>query len=446
LLIGLIDGFGLQNYKKSHNRPCAIDKYFVPLQKFSTAHMKHFVYWLAAAMVITACHSKKEDEKPLDAETVLVYIAGDNNLNDFVAGDMREMIRGSKELAEGCNLLLFVDRQGKRPYFMKVEQGDTMTIERESEELRTSDPATLSMAMKWAMKNYAARSYGLVLWGHADGWIVKDNTANSRNRAYGQDTDGGENLQGTWMNITDMARALEALPCPEGSEKPLRFIFADCCCFQSVESAYELRNCTDYIIASAAEIPGDGAPYHTVIPTLFNQRDDFYQETVNAYYAQQVDGYKEPLSVVRTSYMEALAQATATALQQSLKPLEEGYPDVEGLIYYYSHSLFDMNDFLLRYASSDAYEQWKRVFDEAVVYKKMAMVWLANYVSYQDIFTQQIFRDFEVTEERYGGISMFVPQNPDSLLYRYQENARRQNQHISDMQWYHAAALDRLGW
>lgn len=241
------------------------------------------------------------------------------------------------------------------------------------------------------------------------------------------------------MNIPDMALKLSTLP-------HLRFIFADCCCFQSVESDYELRNVTDYIIGSAAEIPGEGAPYQTVIPALFSQRDDFYELATNAYFEQVSYGYQEPLSVVKTDKMEQLAQATKTALRQSLSTLVPGnsetYPDVRGLIYYYNQTLFDMQDFLLHHASEDVFAQWKRTFDEAVPFKTMTTVWMANFVPYLDSYreTPQTFRDFEVTEERYGGVNMFVPQNSAASIIT------KQNERITQMQWYKAVGMDELGW
>lgn len=404
--------------------------YFVPLQKIKGKMTRHILVLMAAALLLTACHKdKKEEPKQPDTESVLVYIAGDNNLYDFVMDDVEQMIEGSLQLAKDCNLLLFVDQKGKLPYFMKVENGDTIRIKTLNEEVKTSNAETLRMAMQWMIDNYEARSYGLVLWGHADGWIIWKKELSRPRQAYGQDTTGGE----AWMNITDMAKTLSTLP-------RLRFIFADCCCFQSVESAYELRNCTDYVIASAAEIPGEGAPYNTVIPALFSQRDDFYQQATDAYFEQVSFGHREPMAVVKTSEMENLAQATRTALQQCHVNLEtDGYPDVDGLIYYYDQTLFDMQDFLLRYASEDVYQEWKRTFDKAVPYKTMAEVWMANHVPYLNT-KETLFRDFDITEERYGGISMFVPQDKSSTLIK------KQNSRIKEMQWYNAAGLSQLGW
>ena len=412
-----------------------IGKNFVPLQKILAfiTMSRHLTLLLAAALMLTACHKDKHEDEPQQPATqsVLVYIAGDNNLQQFIIDDVKQMMEGSKLLGKDCNLLLFVDQKGKRPYFMKLENGDTLRVKTLEEEVKSSNAETLRSAMKWMVDNYEARNYGLVLWGHADGWVVWQPAQSRPRRSYGQDTTGGEE----WMNISEMADALATLP-------HLRFIFADCCCFQCVESAYELRHVTDYLIGSAAEIPGEGAPYQTVIPHLFDQREDFYTLVCDDYFEQVSVGYQEPVSVVKSSEMDQLAQATRAALTQSLLPINEqgeNYPDVEGLIYYYDQTLFDMQDFMLSHAPEHVYTEWKRTFDKAVVYKKMAEVWLANHIPYLDK-SETMFRDFNVTAERYGGVSMFVPQN------RYTTFIQRQNERIKKMEWYSAAGLSQLGW
>lgn len=416
--------------------------------------MKHLLPALAALLLLTACHKDKhENEEKVATQSVLVYIAGDNSLTSFTPSDIKQMMEGSKQLTDDNNLLLFIDQRGRAPYLMKVEKGDTLRIHTYPNEMLSSDPATLKAALQWMTSNYKARQYGLVLWGHADGWTVWEPSSSSRQQhdagsaasrprqAYGQDNGNTEG----WMNISDMATTLESA-FPDG---PLRFIFADCCCFQCVESAYELRRCAQYIIASPAEIPGEGAPYQTVIPALFSQRDDFYKLAIDAYYEQVSGGYQEPMTAIRTSEMENLAQATRVALAQTFQPLsadDPAYPDVKGLIYYYDQTLFDMNDFLLRHASSDVYAQWHSAFLAAVTYRTWVDAWMANHVAYLGYYGSHLFRDFDITDERYGGVSMFVPQNPESVYYDYRKNVTRQNARINRMQWYKAAGLDALGW
>ena len=406
--------------------------------------MRFLIAVTCALAVLASCKEHHSDERVQETirRTVLVYIAGDNDLKTEIATDISQMMAGSKSMSKNDRLVLFVDKNGQIPYFLEVTDGDTIRIETLDGERDTASPATLREAMMWTINHYEAESYGLVLWGHAEGWIVKHLAAASRGqrRAYGYDATGTNN----WMEIADMASVLQSLPV-----KPL-FIFADCCCFQSVESAYELRNCTDYIIGSPAEIPAVGAPYQTVVPALFSQDSTFYKEVVDAYYEQTVTQMKEPLSVIKTERMDDLAAATRTTLHSCITPMSDSlrtYPDVDSLIYYYDHTLFDMNDFVMRHAGAEQYEEWRRTFDEVVVCSAFADVWVANHISKRTQINKVYFTDFTVTEERYGGVSMFVPQpvsNGRSMTEQLQ--IYNQSQTINKMQWYSAAGLDQLGW
>lgn len=409
--------------------------------------MKQIITIIAGFLLFVACsHDDQEDTDDHVDRAVLVYMAGDNDLSSYINNDLssyinddiREMMTGSREVDKHQKLLLFVDRQGKRPCLLEVAKGDTTRLQTFGSELKSSDASVLQMVMEQVVQRYPCNSYGLVLWGHADGWIYKDNAAGAQaRRAYGLTTTGGK----TWMNIPDMAKALATVP-------KLEFIFADCCAFQSVESAYELRDVTNYIIASPAEIPGVGAPYSSLVPLMFSKSETFYEQMADAYFAQELyDQYlnlyvKVPLSVIRTSAMGRLAAATKQALASFVPSLPDSrYPDVNGLIYYFDKTLIDMNDFMMRHAATDEYEAWKQVFDKAdnaaVAYKKFAYPWRANHVT---------SGDFTASEERYGGVSMYVPMDASKYSSDIRDVIAIQNKNIHKMAWYQAAGLADLGW
>ena len=409
---------------------------------------------VAAPIRPILCHKDEPTEPQKYERTILVYAAADNNLSggstDFLRSDLRQMIKGTENLATTNKLIVFVDNSKEKPYFLQVEKGDTTRLKTSATELKSSDPATLYDAMKYVVDNFEANSYGLVLWGHADSWIMRNTTTTSTNkaprRAYGSDNRGGR----TYMNIPDMASTLARLP-------KLDFIFADCCCFLCVENVYELRSYADYIIGSPAEIPGEGAPYQNIVPAMFSQQQDYYSQIVDAYFEQTSNGYKVPLAVVKTSELDNLAAATATTMQSfanDIEPDEQGcrYPDVAELIFYFDHTQFDMQDFMLRYASAEQYAEWKRQFDKTVICRTYASVWMANHVYYSPNSNFE-FADFTVTEERMGALGMFLPQTDyDQMRWNryYQINLNKSmtqmNSEIKQMQWYNAAQLAKMGW
>jgi hypothetical protein len=202
-----------------------------------------------------------------------------------------------------------------------------------------------------------------------------------------------------------------------------------------LETMYELRNVTDYIIGSPAEIPAEGAPYDQIMPAMF-EKNTFCTSIIDIYYRTQNGNL--PLSAVKTSAIDQLASATRYALDIVQAKIGNGYADTQGLIHYgYSSSsvqfhheynlFYDAGDFFHSQLSESDYQQWKQALDEAVVEKRFAkqwrtcMKWSYNYT------------DFEMTEEKFHGVSMYIPQDPNTEYGKYYA---QNNEDIKQLKWY----------
>lgn len=404
-------------------------------------HIKRIsLLWIAIiallCLTMTACH-KDDEEGNKPSRTVLVYMSGENSLSSIVSYDLEEMKKGSELLSDGDNLIVYFDRSKKDelPWLGRVKNGvviDTATIADmqicDYDEL-ASDPHVFEKVLTYAFSHYPATDgYGLVLWGHANGWVIEDSIAYSR--AYG--IDSGTDLPDAKtkskknMNIPTIRRILEKQP-------HLNFVFADCCLFMCLESIYELRNVTDYMIGSPAEIPDDGAPYNTVVPAMFD-RDNFASKIVDNYFTAFKDYL--PLSAVKTSEMNAVATATRNVLKAIYGRLETEYPDLTGLIHYYyngsgsfkqeNNMFYDAGDFIQRHATAEEYQAWKQALDHALVTKTYATHWETdkNWNTY--------YTDFTITPERAHGVSMYIPQDPKFSQFK------KMNADLKNFPWYYA--------
>ncbi|MBR1389407.1 MAG: hypothetical protein IJ569_07290 [Prevotella sp.] len=409
--------------------------------------MKKLLIALMAVCLYSSCSKKDEPEPETKyARTVLIYMAAENNLNSDADKNLTAIKQGVKSIGNNC-LAVYVDKADSKanPYYLYFRNGEQAdTIWTETDEL-TADAAVLEKVARKAFSDNPASSYGLVLWGHASGWTINEDsvayTAMARRKAYGGDAgNNSPNSNGKyWMNIPSMAKALSQSGIPH-----LAFIFADCCNFQCLESAYELRNVADYLIGSPAEIPGVGAPYQTVVPAMF-ETSTFYSSIIDRYYEQREMGYDVPLSAIKLSEMGNLASATRTVLKTFAGSLDK-YPDLTDVVYYYYDTSFnyfqqyyDPNSFILKYASADNYQIWKQAFDKAVVYKKIATEWMTNKNPWgrESDWNKYYGNFFKVTEENFGGVSMYIPRY--SLDYPL-------NAYINKMAWYYAAGYSEIGW
>ena len=427
--------------------------------------MNRIILFFISLLLFSAC-DKNEDPsptptlEPTQAErTVLIYLSGENNLTQdsqypgesYMDFDMEEILEGSYKLNNNQHLICFIDSVGKdnKPYFIEVANGKAKEVYRYESDFYASDPAKFREVLQYTFDNYPAKEYGLVLWGHASGWIVHNDSvpnvlkAREVTRGFGKDEGWDTNGSSKWMNITQMAQALETIP-------KLKFIFADCCNFMCAEVGYELRNCAEYLIGSPAEIPGEGAPYHLMVEKLFSTSPSFYNDICNCYYDYFIEaytdpdyrdwdlaGYSVPLSTFRLDQMENLADAT----KQLMKTFMPQYPeqlDLTNLPYYFFNDrrvLYDMKTVFKKYAPESDYNKWLKVFNTAVPYQAYSLKWMSIFSTIRndfDIFPQDT--------SLWGSVSMFFPQAYYSNCYfGYNERIRK-------LQWYNAVDWASYGW
>ena len=420
---------------------------------------------LVAAVGFSSC-SKDDDEGPskpwkiTKAErTVLVYMAGENDLGQkgYLRNDMKELVNASRELADNQRLLVFVDSvkyagSGRTPYIMELHNGEVEVVKSYDENFYSSDPACFHEVLQTMIDAAEADSYGLVLWGHASGWLVsEDSVAEAQSRplrAYGVDCSQDETSKGTkWMNITQMARALVGLP-------KFEFIFADCCNLVSAETAYELQHAANYLIGSPAEIPGNGAPYQLVMPYFYKDDVDLYRGIIDTYYQYyldaftgdyELDGYSVPLSVVDLRYMGQLATATHDILDTFMpnytcpSPIDMGTTYSGSVTFYWYNNapvFYDIREFLKARASADAFNQWDEVFRKAVPYNLTSACWMT--ISNP---LKQWFSYFDSSQTECGGLSMFIPKGE-----KYDSKPYSINKTCLNYGWNRVIDWSRFGW
>ena len=415
--------------------------------------MKKYLIPTTVVLLLSACSSYNEDNPlvPVESErSVLIYMAAENNLSSFADTNLADIKQSSKSLKDNQNLIVYVDKYEIKPYMARVKDGvlvDSVAMEESS----SADPAVMENVIRQMHTKYPAKSYGLVLWGHSTGWLFSnDSIPYAGTRAYGVDL----NPQRYWMNIPSMARAIA-----KGmNQEKLKFVFGDCCNLNCIEIAYELRNAAEYVIGSPAEIPNTGAPYELIVSDLFSQRDNFYQSLIDNYYNHYIkaykerptyffnlkhgdlDGYSEPLSAIRTSALEELAQATSILLSTIPEKLgPEGKLDLENVTFYAWDSdnklSYDMSQALKKNTSASDYAVWENAFKKAVAHKKYSRKWL---VGNSTLKISSFMETFDT--ENAGVVSMFFPQKS------YSSTTPNWNNAIQQYQWNNLIQWSQYGW
>ncbi len=290
---------------------------------------------------------------------IMVYAAGDNNLDPFSVSDVAEMekIGSSDKLA----IVVLMDRvdtgewSSTRRFLVRKpsDQGGKHSWDpalptcKDLGELNMGAPETLRDFATWSLATYPAKQTALVLWNHGGGWrdavsraVQGGSAARSlapppkpavsrlaRGIAW-DDTDGGD-----FLEMREVRGALETLP-------KLSLIGCDACLMGMVEVAYELRDRCDYFVASEELEPGDGWPYDRILPFVARGNnyaaEAFCADIVREFAASYKDRDRVTLSAVRQAAIPALAgkiDALACALIDHIESGKEppvSFDDVPG--------------------------------------------------------------------------------------------------------------------
>ena len=128
---------------------------------------------------------------PVKAWTVMVYMSGDNNLEDYIVKDIEaELGLGGSDA--NINVVALADRgpgydasrgdwQSTKAYYVtKGMVADGASALADWGERNFGDPRTLVDFVTWAKANYPAQRYALYFWGHGWNWhpgfVMSDDT------------------------------------------------------------------------------------------------------------------------------------------------------------------------------------------------------------------------------------------------------------------------------
>ncbi len=395
--------------------------------------MKLFQGFLLACsmLMFIACSSDDAPEPEPAHRTVLVYIGGENSLYDFVSDDLDEMIQGAGDIPASDNLLVYVDDCSNPTRIYRIEmrsgKGVATVVKEYSTDLCSSDPAVLRDVCRWAITNYPASSYGLVLWSHGSGWLPAQEVRDTRSIIIdnnGNKTNIEESNSGPQMEIP----ALKEVLLEVFGNKGLDFLLFDACFMQSVEVAYELRNTTQWLVATPAEMPGTGSPYDKLIKSIFASSVDV-EGIVNTYYNEYIDDSDYEgiiISAVKTSELDAFAEISAPLIQHYL--LNDAI--TEGVFKYLPRAIndypffHDMKGLMMKNVPEYESQEWMIQLQKTVPYLKATDAWYTNL-----IWGGGTCR---VDHEQCSGLSMYIT----SQMSGSAVNKEFWNEYLKTLEWY----------
>ncbi len=99
--------------------------------------------------------------------------------------------------------------------------------------------------------------------------------------------------------------------------------------------------------------------------------------------------------------------------------------------------MYDMRAFIKHHTSDADFQQWDKVYQQAVPYFRMSMAWKTVY----DSLIQE-FKEFNQDKSVYGCMSMFIPLN----LPSYTTTGAKYNLTANNFEWNRRMDWSRFGW
>ena len=204
------------------------------------------------------CHQTEENEWGF-----FIFLNADNNLTPAAEDDLLEMTSGgSTEDVKFVSLYdrLGVDMTGKLIY-ITTDGYDEIEDWGETD---MGDWQTLADFGKWAVENYPANRYALILWNHGDGWrssATEDDDSLFKAFSYDETSDTK-----IYISNGDYAAALSEITTALG--RKLDIIGFDACMMGMWEVAVASAPYADYLLASEEKEPESGWVYDGFMPGL----------------------------------------------------------------------------------------------------------------------------------------------------------------------------------
>lgn len=206
--------------------------------------------------------------------TIMVYLAGDNNLSE----DMISTLNGLKSAMSALNCddkinVVAVYDSGyptvSTTHYKFTRESSNQPLEKSlikyvhpQADMVDRPPPEKNYIIdfvRWSVTNFEAENYALILSGHSDGII---------GRTLFKDDNPSENL-----NLGLLTYILEKCQTRHMNGKKFSLLGFDSCLMNMTEVGYQLRNYADVIVASQGNVPTSGWSYERIFRAVYAETE-----------------------------------------------------------------------------------------------------------------------------------------------------------------------------
>ncbi|MBA4373970.1 MAG: peptidase C11 [Thermodesulfovibrio sp.] len=300
--------------------------------------------------------------------TVMVYLAGDNNLDSAGVADLAEMkqVGSNNDLAIVAQFDRLGTKRRTKRYFLRKGRTLAADVVADLGETNTGDPAVLRDFLLWAAQTYPAEHYMAVIWNHGSGWddadvyriarslgkdVVRRGVSLSETnfgaaipfgtaravargrlrqavfsstiekalttRAIAFDDDAKD-----FLDTVEMKKVLEEVT--RGLGRKIDILGMDACLMNMFEVQYQLRDAVHYCVGSEEVEPGDGWPYDAVLSALAEEPSMTPHDLSSLIVDEYLKSYRASDNVTQSACDIAQVQSAAEAVNVLALALSAG--------------------------------------------------------------------------------------------------------------------------
>lgn len=241
--------------------------------------LKHFFLILFAIIVLASCGGNDDPVNPVKPfvptktkNTLFVFMPytannnGDYSLYNSLKGNIEDMERAiEQEKGLGnSQLIVFISENIKTSHLIYIGYNKNKgKCQRDTLKTYTDYDYTIPdgiTSLLTSIKQMApADNYSMIIGCHGEGWMPKPKS--TQTRYFG----------GTAIPI-DISNFNEGI---KNAGMKMNFILFDDCYMSGIEVAYQLRESSNYLIASTSEMIAYGIPYHIILKYLLYDTPDY---------------------------------------------------------------------------------------------------------------------------------------------------------------------------
>ena len=337
-----------------------------------------------SALVLLQLSCTKENIPALPASydnVVVLYSCAYNNLSSSILDNMDKICGGPLPMKSDRSALVWITHNADsnydwstptRPSIIRVTSdwsGAPVldTLKQYDSGVSLTDTDIMRDALLYVGDNFKSSHYGLVYSSHGTGWLPQGYYEKSVSgvfpaapefmiphyedimlKSIGATYSSTPHYTSSEMEIGDLASAIPI---------HLDYIIFDACLMGGVEVAYELRNVTDMIGFSQAEVLATGFDYSTFARRLLveNDPESWCEDYFNLYMAETGRNQSATISVVSCDALEPLALVCARLFEKYRSEIAALDPDsVQGFFRLERHYFYDLEDIFVKAGASEA--------------------------------------------------------------------------------------------